>query len=75
MARRRPLSSRFLRLLLAYTIGVNAFGLALALSYLVAGLLHLDMASPAGLVSGLASMILGVFVGWRTERLLKRFAY
>jgi hypothetical protein len=47
MARRegkRPFRSPFLRL--AYTIGVNVFGLVLGLSFVIASLLHLDMAWP-----------------------------
>src|ERR1700674_3788024 len=67
----RPFRSPFLRLLLAYTIGVNVFGLALGLSFVVASLLHLDMTSMAGLVGGLASMLIGLAAGWRTERALR----
>src|SRR5256885_806895 len=69
-----PFSSRFLRLLLAYTIGVNVFGLALGLSYVVATLLHLDTASIAGLIGGVASITLGVVAAWRTERALQRWS-
>jgi hypothetical protein len=69
----RPHGSPFLRLLLAYTIGVNVFGLALGLSYVVASLLHMDMASVAGLIGGLAGIALGIVAGWRTDRALKRF--
>jgi hypothetical protein len=71
---KNPFGSRFLRLLLASTIGLNVFGLALALSYIVAGLLHLDMASVAGLIGGLAAMTLGAVAGWRTERALKQLS-
>jgi hypothetical protein len=70
----RPFRSPFLRLLLAYTIGVNVFGLALGLSYVVASLLHMGMTSIAGLVGGLASIGLGLAAGWRTERALKRIS-
>jgi hypothetical protein len=68
----RPFSSPFLRLLLAYTIGVNVFGLVLGLSY-VGSLLHMDMASVPGLIGGLAGIALGIVAGWRTDRALKRF--
>ena len=71
-ARKGPFDSRVLRLLLAYTIGVNVFGLSLGLSFVVASLLHLDMTSTAGLVGGIASMGIGLAAGWGTERLLKR---
>jgi hypothetical protein len=73
-ARKSPFDSRFLRLLLAYTIGVNVFGLVLALSYVVGSLLHTDMASLAGLIGGLAGITLGVVAGWRTEKALKRIS-
>jgi hypothetical protein len=65
-----PFSSRFLRLLLAYTIGVNVFGLVLGLSYVAASLLHMDMAS----VGGLAGIALGLVAGVRTDKALKRFS-
>jgi len=70
----RPFRSPFLRLLLAYTIGVNVFGLALALSYVVASLVHLDMSSVAGLIGGLAGIALGIIAGWRTNIALKRIS-
>ncbi len=66
--------SPFLRLLLAYTIGVNVFGLVLGLSYVVGSLLHMDMASVPGLIGGLAGIALGIVAGWRTERALKRLS-
>ena len=72
---KRPFRSPFLRLVLAYTIGVNVFGLALGLSYVIASLLHLDMASVAGLIGGLAGIALGVVAGWRTDRALKRISW
>jgi len=59
---------------LAYTIGVNVFGLALALSYVVASLVHLDMSSVAGLIGGLAGIALGIIAGWRTNIALKRIS-
>ena len=68
----RRFRSPFLRWLLAYTIGVNVFGLSLGLSFVVASLLHLDTTSTAGLVGGLASMGIGLAAGRGTERLLKR---
>jgi hypothetical protein len=73
-AMKGPFSSRFLRLLLAYTIGVNVFGLFFGLSYVVASLLHLDTASIAGPISGLIGVALGVGAGWRTDKALKRFS-
>ena len=72
---KRPFRSPFLRLVLAYTIGVNVFGLALGLSYVVASLLHLDMTSVAGLIGGVAGIALGVVAGWRTDRALKRISW
>jgi hypothetical protein len=69
-----PFSSRFLRLLLAYTIGVNVFGLVLGLSYVAASLLHMNMASVAGPIGGLAGIALGVVAGVRTDKALKRFS-
>jgi hypothetical protein len=39
-------------------IGVNVFGLVLGLSYDVASLVDLDMASTAGLIGGLAAVAL-----------------
>ena len=71
-ARKSPFRSRFLRLLLAYSIGVNVFGLVLGLSYVAASLLHLDMASIAGLIGGIAGIALGVLAGWRTDKALQR---
>ena len=73
-AMKGPFSSRFLRLLLAYTIGVNVFGLAFGLIYVVATLLHLDTASIAGLIGGVASITLGVVAAWRTARALRRWS-
>ena len=70
-AMKGPFSSRFLRLLVAYTIGVNVFGLVFGLSYVAATLLHLNTASIAGLIGGVASITLGVVAAWRTERALQ----
>jgi multisubunit Na+/H+ antiporter MnhF subunit len=75
MRGQQPFSSPLLRLVIAYTIGVNVFGLVLGLSYVVASLLHLDMASVAGLIGGLAGIALGVVAGWRTEKALKRISW
>jgi hypothetical protein len=72
MRGQRPFSSPFLRLFLAYTIGVNVFGLAFGLSNVVASLLHLDTASVAGLIGGLVGIALGILAGWRTNVALKR---
>jgi hypothetical protein len=71
-ARESPFHSPFLRRLLAYTIGVNVFGLVLGLSHLVGSLLHLDLASVAGLIGGLAGIALGFVARSRTERAVKR---
>jgi len=73
-ATKGPFSSRFLRLLLAYTIGVNVFGLVFAVSLAVASALHVDKSSAAGLIGGLAASALGILAGWRTQRLLRRFS-
>lgn len=70
--RKSPFGSHLLRLLVAYTIGVNVFGLVLGLSYVVATMLRLDMASVAGLLGGLAGIALGFVAGWRTEKALRR---
>ena len=75
MRGQQPFSSPLLRLVIAYTIGVNVFGLVLGLSYVVASLLYLDMASVAGLIGGLAGIALGVVAGWRTEKALKRISW
>jgi hypothetical protein len=68
-----PFTSRFLRLVLAYTVAVNVFGLALALIFVIASLLHVDRSSVVGLVGVLAGIALGAVSGWRTEKALKRF--
>src|SRR5438132_13602325 len=73
-AMKGPFSSRFLRLLLAYTIGVNVFGLVFGLSYVVVSLLHLGKASIAGLIGGVASITIGVVAAWRTYRALQRWS-
>ncbi len=59
--------------MLAYTVGVNAFGLVLGLIFVLGSLLHLDLASVAGLIGGLASVALAVIAGWRTYKALKGF--
>jgi hypothetical protein len=65
-------NSRILRLLVAYTIGLNVFGLVLGLSYVLGSLLH--MAEVVGGIGGLAGIALGAVAGWRTYKALKRFS-
>jgi hypothetical protein len=69
-----PLASRVpdrtLRLMLAYMIGLNVFGLVLAVTFVLGSLLHL--ANPVALGGLLVGIILAVLAGWRTARALNR---
>jgi hypothetical protein len=65
-----PSNPRFLRLLLAYIVGLNAFGLVLALTFAVSNLAHLPAA--VGLIGAVIAIAAGVAAGWRTERAIKR---
>jgi hypothetical protein len=65
-----PPNQAFLRLLLAYLIGVTVFSLVIALSFAFASLLH--MSNVAGLIGGIVAIAAGIAAGWRTERALKR---
>jgi membrane associated rhomboid family serine protease len=58
------------RLLFAYLIGLNVFGLVLALTFVVGGLFH--MANPVAIAGLIVGIILAVLAGWRTERALRR---
>jgi hypothetical protein len=64
-----PSNPRFLRLLLAYIVGLNAFGLVLALTFAVSNLAHLPAA--VGLIGAVVAIAAGVAAGWRTERAIK----
>jgi hypothetical protein len=63
-------TSLFLRLLLAYIIGLNAFGLVLALTFLVGS--FFQTVNAIGLVGLIVGFAVGVAAGLRTERALKR---
>jgi hypothetical protein len=65
-----PPGWRYARLAFAYLIGMNVFGLFVALTYAVGSLLHMmTLVGPTGLLAGIS---LGVLAGWRTEKALKR---
>jgi len=61
-----------LRLVLAYIIALNVFGLVLALTFVLGGLLHL--ASQVALAGLLFDIIVAVLAGWRTARAAKRLS-
>jgi hypothetical protein len=63
-------NSAFLRVLFAYTVGLNAFGLVLALTFLVGS--FFQMANAVALVGGIVGVVVGVAAGLRTESALKR---
>ena len=65
-----PSNLRFLRMLLAYIIGLNVIGLILGLTYAIASLFH--VLSVVGPIGGIVAIAAGVTAGWRTERALKR---
>jgi hypothetical protein len=65
-----PPNLRFLRLLLAYVIGLNIFGLVIALTYAIGSLLN--VLNVVGLIGGVVAIAAGIVAGWRTERALKR---
>ena len=60
----------FLRLLLAYIVGVNAFGLVLALTYAI-GTLFFHMANGVALIGAIGGAAVGVAAGVRTGRALR----
>jgi len=51
-------------------VGLNAFGLVLALTFLVGS--FFQMANAVALVGGIVGVVAGVAAGLRTERALKR---
>ena len=51
-------------------VGVNAFGLVLALTFLVGSFFH--TANVVALIGGVVGIAAGVAAGWRAERMLKR---
>jgi hypothetical protein len=61
---------RALRLVLAYMIGLNVFGLVLALTFVLGSLWHL--ANRVALVGLLFGIILALLAGWRRARALRR---
>jgi membrane associated rhomboid family serine protease len=63
-------SSGFLRLLIAYVVGLNAFGLVLALTFAIGSLLH--MANAVALTGVVVGIAVAIAVGWRVERATKR---
>ncbi len=64
-------NSGCLRVMLAYIIGVNAFGLVYALTFLVGSFFHMaNVVAFLGLIVGLG---VGVAAGVRTDRALKRW--
>ena len=63
------MSGGLLRLVLAYMIGLNVFGLVLALTFVAGRLLHIaNLVAFAGLSVG---VIVAVLAGWQTERALQ----
>jgi hypothetical protein len=63
-------SSGFLRLLIAYLVALNAFGLVFALTLAVGSLLHL--ANAVGFIGVVVGIAVGILAGWRTARAMKR---
>jgi uncharacterized membrane protein len=61
---------RATRVLLAYMIALNVFGLVVALTLVVGTLLH--MANAVGFAGLLVGITLAALARWRTERALER---
>lgn len=65
-----PFNSRLLRLFLAYTVGLNAFGLVFALTFAIGSLLH--MADAVAFIGFVVAIAAGVTAGSWLERAMRR---